>query len=53
MTTASDARAARKETADAAAAVGGLKGEILILQEQIAELEKERIRQREHYDRSG
>jgi hypothetical protein len=51
MAATSDARGARKETADAVAALGALRGEILVLQEQLAEFEKERIRQREHYDR--
>ena len=51
MVATSDARGARKETAEAVAALGALRGEILVLQEQLAEFEKERIRQREHYDR--
>jgi chromosome segregation ATPase len=52
MAAATDGRAARKETVDATTLAGGLKGEILVLKEQLAEFEMERVRQREHYDRT-
>ena len=47
----SDTRLAKKEALESRQALDGLKGEIVVFREQIAESEKERIRQREHRPR--